>query len=61
MDSPETPSEVYATDSGFATFRKLTDTNPQAAQFELGQTEVVTWKSSDGLRSRRRPAQAGRL
>ncbi len=49
MDSPEIPSEVYATDSGFATFRKLTDTNPQAAQFELGQTEVVTWKSTDGF------------
>jgi dipeptidyl aminopeptidase/acylaminoacyl peptidase len=48
MDSPETPSEVYATDSTFTTFRKLTDTNPQAAQFELGQTEVVNWKSTDG-------------
>ena len=48
MDSPEAPSEVYSTDNTFTTFRKLTDTNPQAAQFELGQTEVITWKSSDG-------------
>jgi dipeptidyl aminopeptidase/acylaminoacyl peptidase len=48
MDSPEAPNEVYATDNTFTTFRRLTDTNPLAAQFELGQTEVVTWKSSDG-------------
>jgi dipeptidyl aminopeptidase/acylaminoacyl peptidase len=49
MDSPETPGEIYATDGTFAAFRKLTTTNPQAANFALGQTEVVTWKSSDGL------------
>ncbi|MGH9202452.1 MAG: prolyl oligopeptidase family serine peptidase, partial [Vicinamibacterales bacterium] len=49
MDSAESPGEVYVTDSSFASFRKLTDTNPQAARFALGQTEVVTWKSSDGV------------
>jgi dipeptidyl aminopeptidase/acylaminoacyl peptidase len=48
MDSPEMPAEVYVTDARFASFRKLTDTNPQATRFALGQTEVVTWKSSDG-------------
>ena len=48
MDSPQMPSEIYVTDSTFATFRKLTDTNPQTSQFALGETEVVTWKSSDG-------------
>ncbi|MBA3270673.1 MAG: S9 family peptidase, partial [Acidobacteria bacterium] len=49
MDAPDTPSEIYVTDAAFANFRKLTDTNPQAASFALGNTEVVTWKSSDGI------------
>ena len=49
MDSPSTPTEVYVTDAAFASFKKLTDTNPQAANFLLGDSEVVTWKSTDGL------------
>jgi dipeptidyl aminopeptidase/acylaminoacyl peptidase len=48
MDSPTAPTEVYVTDGTFATFEKLTDTNPQAKDFALGDTEVVTWKS-DGV------------
>jgi dipeptidyl aminopeptidase/acylaminoacyl peptidase len=48
MDSPTTPAEVYVTDAAFGTFKKLTDTNPQTREFALGETEVVTWKSSDG-------------
>ena len=48
LDSPLAPSEVHVTDASFATFKKLTDTNPQAGKFALGDTEVVTWKSSDG-------------
>jgi dipeptidyl aminopeptidase/acylaminoacyl peptidase len=48
MDSPHLPSEVFVTDAAFASFTKLTDTNPQARSFALGETEVVTWKSSDG-------------
>ena len=49
MDSPSQPSEVYVTDATFATFKKLTETNPQAANFSLGDTEIVTWKSTDGM------------
>jgi dipeptidyl aminopeptidase/acylaminoacyl peptidase len=49
MDSPSQPAEVYVSDSGFADFRKLTDANPQANEFSLGETEVVTWKSTDGM------------
>jgi dipeptidyl aminopeptidase/acylaminoacyl peptidase len=49
MDSPETPADIHVTDPAFASFRKLTDINPQAVNFALGQTEVVTWKSADGL------------
>jgi dipeptidyl aminopeptidase/acylaminoacyl peptidase len=48
MDAPDGASEIYATDPRFATFRKLTDTNPQIADLALGQTEIVTWKSKDG-------------
>jgi dipeptidyl aminopeptidase/acylaminoacyl peptidase len=48
MDAPDGASEIYATDPRFATFRKLTDTNPQIAELALGETEVVTWKSTDG-------------
>src|SRR4029453_15784055 len=48
MDSPQMPGEVHVTDAAFTTFRKLTESNPPAAQFALGETEVVTWKGSDG-------------
>ena len=46
MDTPDAASEVYVTDPSFASFRKLTTTNPQLAELALGETEVVTWKSS---------------
>jgi dipeptidyl aminopeptidase/acylaminoacyl peptidase len=49
MDAPNMPAEVHVTDATFTAFRKLTDTNPQATSFALGETEVVTWKSSDGF------------
>jgi dipeptidyl aminopeptidase/acylaminoacyl peptidase len=48
MDTPQAPGEVHVTDASLATFTKLTNTNPQAANFALGESEVVTWKSSDG-------------
>ena len=49
MDSPTAPADVYVADARFATPVKLTDINPQAKDFALGATEVVTWKSRDGL------------
>ncbi|MGQ0734940.1 MAG: prolyl oligopeptidase family serine peptidase [Acidobacteriota bacterium] len=49
MDSPDRAGDVFVTDPSFGSFRRLTDTNPQAASFALGASEVVTWKSSDGL------------
>ncbi|MCC7125226.1 MAG: S9 family peptidase, partial [Acidobacteria bacterium] len=48
MDDPAGATEIYATDPRFASFRKLTTTNPQIAELSLGQTEVVTWKGKDG-------------
>ncbi len=49
MDSPTAPADVHVTDDTFGTFRKITDSNPQAASFALGETEIITWKSTDGM------------
>ena len=49
MDAPDAATEIYATDPRFSTFRKLTDANPQIRELALGDTEVVTWKSTDGV------------
>lgn len=49
MDTPDSASEVFVTDPSFATFRKLTITNPQLAELAQGDTEVVTWKGADGM------------
>ena len=48
MDSPKSPVDVYVSDATFSNPRKLTSINPQVASFALGETEVVTWKSTDG-------------
>ncbi len=48
MDTPDSASDIFVTDPRFATFRKLTDTNPQIRDLALGATEVVTWKGADG-------------
>jgi dipeptidyl aminopeptidase/acylaminoacyl peptidase len=49
MESTTAPSDVYVADQAFASPIKLTTVNPQAADFALGETEVVRWKSADGL------------
>jgi dipeptidyl aminopeptidase/acylaminoacyl peptidase len=49
MDAPDAATEIYATDPRYSDFRKLTDTNPQIRELALGETEVVTWKSTDGV------------
>jgi len=48
MDAPDSATEIYVTDPSFANFKRLTTTNPQLADLQQGETEVVTWKSSDG-------------
>jgi dipeptidyl aminopeptidase/acylaminoacyl peptidase len=48
MESATEPADVYASDVTFGTLRKLTMSNPQATEFSLGASEVITWKS-DGL------------
>jgi dipeptidyl aminopeptidase/acylaminoacyl peptidase len=49
MDAPDSATEIHATDPSFANPRRLTNTNPQLAELALGETEVMTWKSSDGV------------
>jgi dipeptidyl aminopeptidase/acylaminoacyl peptidase len=48
METPNAPADVYISDLTFTSPRKLTDVNPQMRDFALGETEIVTWKSSDG-------------
>ncbi|HEX8029378.1 MAG TPA: S9 family peptidase, partial [Vicinamibacterales bacterium] len=49
MDAPNAATEVYVTDPSFSNLKRLTNTNPQLADIAQGDTEVVTWKSSDGV------------
>lgn len=48
-DAPDAATEVFVTDPSFANPRRLTNTNPQLANFAKGETEVITWKSTDGV------------
>ena len=50
---PKTPTTIFTTDSvqnvsSRASWRQLTDPNPQVRQFALGAAEEITWKSTDG-------------
>ena len=49
MDAPDSATEIYVTDPSFGNLRRLTNTNPQLAELAQGETEVITWKSSDGV------------
>ena len=49
MDAPDSATEIYSTDPSFSNLKRLTNTNPQLAGIQQGTTEVVTWKSSDGV------------
>jgi dipeptidyl aminopeptidase/acylaminoacyl peptidase len=50
---PKTPTTIFTTDSvqsvsSRASWRQLTDPNPQVRQFALGAAEEITWRSQDG-------------
>ncbi|MEO7963718.1 MAG: hypothetical protein ABIT38_07400, partial [Gemmatimonadaceae bacterium] len=47
-DSPNAPADVYVTDAAFASPKKISNVNPVVSSLTLGETEVVTWKSTDG-------------
>ena len=47
---PQHPDDVYVSKSlPIASPIKLTDHNPQVREYELGSSEVITWKSKDGM------------
>ena len=48
-ESSRAPTEVFIADAELGNARQLTHLHPQVAEMSLGETEVVTWKSSDGL------------
>jgi len=48
LGTSDAPAEVHVSDLSFASPRKLTDINPQLRNLALGETEVITWKSTDG-------------
>jgi dipeptidyl aminopeptidase/acylaminoacyl peptidase len=48
LGTSDAPADVYVSDLTFASPRKLTDLNPQVRDLALGETEVITWKSTDG-------------
>jgi dipeptidyl aminopeptidase/acylaminoacyl peptidase len=48
METPDAPAEVYTGDLTFVSPHKLTSVNPQVSGFALGETEIVSWTSSDG-------------
>ncbi len=49
---PVSPANIYAVSlssiDDHSTWKRLTDSNPQVANFELGETDTVRWKSTDG-------------
>jgi len=50
---PRTPATLYTVDSlasigSKASWRQLTDSNPQVRQLALGEEEEISWKSTDG-------------
>ena len=48
MDNANAPADVFISDLTFSNPKKLTDLNPQVRDLALGETEIVTWKSTDG-------------
>jgi dipeptidyl aminopeptidase/acylaminoacyl peptidase len=48
VETPTEPANIFVGDATFASPKRLTNANPQLANLALGESEVVTWKSSDG-------------
>jgi dipeptidyl aminopeptidase/acylaminoacyl peptidase len=48
MDSATAPADVFVAGTDFSAPRKLSNANPEAADFAIGETEIIKWKSTDG-------------
>ncbi|MCA1641340.1 MAG: S9 family peptidase [Acidobacteria bacterium] len=49
FEDPKSPRDLYVATSAGRQPKKLTDFNPQAKEFALGDIEVLRWKGADGL------------
>ncbi len=49
FEDAKTPSDIWTGTSAGRNLKKLTDFNPQAKNFALGDIEVLRWKGADGL------------
>jgi dipeptidyl aminopeptidase/acylaminoacyl peptidase len=48
LESSSAPADVHVSGPDFREPRRLTRVNPQAADFSLGESELLTWKSTEG-------------
>src|ERR1041385_4964091 len=48
LNSATQPTEIYVSNMDFGSIKPLTNHNSWLADYSLGQTEVVKWKSKDG-------------
>jgi len=48
-ESYEEYPDIWVSDTGFASPKKVTDVNPQVSEFAWGSAELVEWKSLDGI------------
>lgn len=48
METSKAPADIYVSDATFSSPQQLTTMNPQVDALDLGATEVITWKSTDG-------------
>ena len=46
---PMHPSEIFRSDSRFGSVEPITDQNSWLRDYSLGETEVIRWKSKDGM------------
>ena len=49
LAGPARPAEVFRSDAKFVSFQTITNHNAWLEEYELGQSEVVKWKSRDGM------------
>ncbi len=48
--SPNHPPELFTGNASKGQFKRLTNHNPQLADYDLARQEVVTWEAKDGLK-----------
>ena len=49
FEDAKTPTDIWTATGAGRGLKKLTDFNPQAKSFALGDIEVIRWKGADGL------------